>query len=154
MLKRRIVAFLLLLGLALQLASPCAAAPATEASVRELMAMTGAGDLGVQVMQQMMPGLKKLGPELPDAWWDEFMKGVDPDDLVALLVPIYQKHFSEEEIRETIRFYRSPTGRKVIQTLPMVMQESMAAGQQWGQKLARRVLDEAKARQAGSARDH
>jgi uncharacterized protein len=69
-------------------------------------------------------------------------------------VPIYQKHFSEEEIRETIRFYRSPTGRKVIQTLPMVMQESMAAGQQWGQELARRVLDEAKARQAGSARDH
>lgn len=152
MIKRRVLALAAMLVLCLATSSWCTAKPASEASVRELMTLTGAGDLGVQVMRQMMPGLKKLGPDLPASYWDEFMESVDPNELVALMVPIYQKHFSEEEIRETIRFYQSATGRKVIQTLPLVMQESMAAGQQWGQKLAQRVLDQAKSRRDGSAR--
>jgi hypothetical protein len=118
---------------------------ASEATVKEFIAVTGAGNLGVQVMQNMLPSLKRLVPSAPESFWTDFMHEVKPEDLEALLVPIYQKNFTENEIRETIKFYRSPTGQKVIRQLPKVMQESMAVGQVWGQQLAQRVIEKAKA---------
>jgi hypothetical protein len=118
---------------------------ASEASIKELMALTGAGNIGIQVMQTMLPTLKQLVPQAPDSFWTEFMSGVHPEDLEKLVVPIYQKHFTEQEIRETIEFYNSPTGRKVVQQLPMVMQESMAVGRVYGQQLAQKVIEKAKA---------
>jgi hypothetical protein len=142
---QRLFALTLLIGLNFPLANTSVAAPATDASVRELLDLTGAGSIGVQVMQQMLPGLKNLAPELPEAFWDGFMKEANPDELVNLVVPIYQKHFSEEEIAELLRFYRSPTGMKVTETLPQVMQESMLAGQEWGQRLAVKVMERARA---------
>ncbi len=118
---------------------------ASEKSVKELMALTGAGNLGLQMMQNMLPSLKQLVPQAPTSFWTEFMQEVHPTDLEELVVPIYQKNFTEQEIRETIEFYRSPTGQKVIRQLPNVMQESMAVGQTWGRQLAQKVIEKAKA---------
>jgi len=119
--------------------------PASEASVKELMSLTGAGNLGVQMAQNLLPALKQIIPQAPESFWTEFMKGVNADDLVKLVIPIYQKHFTEKEIRETLAFYRTPTGQKILKELPQVMQESMATGQQWGQDIARRAVEKAKA---------
>jgi hypothetical protein len=44
-------------------------------------------------------------------------------------------------VRDVITFFNSPTGKKFVQQQPAVMQESMAAGQQWGQSLARRAME-------------
>lgn len=144
---RVIVAFAFL---GLLSATAKAATPASDKSIRELMTLTGAANIGVQMMESMLPELKKLVPQVRESFWTEFMQGVDPDEMVNLVVPIYQKHFSEEEIQETIRFYRSPTGKKVIQALPQVMQESVAAGQKWGQQLARQVVEKAQKAQSNS----
>lgn len=144
MMKKQFVAFVAIALLILPTVNSYAANQATEKSIRELISLTGAGNLGVQVMQSMLPSLKQLVPQAPESFWTEFMKEVNPDELVTLIVPIYKKHFTEEEIQETIKFYRSPTGKKVIKTLPQVMQESMAAGQQWGQMLIQRVTEKAK----------
>jgi len=40
-------------------------------------------------------------------------------------VPIYDKHFTDSEIRELITFYRSPVGQKVITAMPELMMEMM-----------------------------
>lgn len=120
------------------------ATPASAKSVRELMTLTGSGKIGVQVMRNMMPALKRMLPKVPDSFWTEFMKSVHPEDLTALIVPIYQEHFTEEDIQNTIKFYKSPTGKKVIRMLPVIMQESMQVGQQWGQKLAQQAYEKAK----------
>ena len=118
---------------------------ASEATVKEFIAVTGAGNLGVQVMQTMLPSLKRLVPNAPESFWTDFMHEVKPEDLETLLVPVYQKNFTEDEIRETIKFYRTPTGQKLIRQLPNVMRESMALGQMWGQQLAQKVIEKAKA---------
>ncbi len=46
------------------------------------------------------------------------------------MTALYAKHFSEEEINDMIAFYQSETGRKTIEKMPVVMQESMAISQQ------------------------
>lgn len=45
------------------------------------------------------------------------------DDLAA---PIFDKHFSESELREWIVFYKSPVGKKSIELIPVMMTEMMA----------------------------
>ena len=118
---------------------------ALEADIRELMAMTGAGNVGVQVMNQMLAPMQQARPGVPAEFWDRFMEKVDPGELVDMTVPIYARHFTHEEIKELVAFYKTPLGQKVIATLPAVMQESMAAGQKWGEELGRKIANELRA---------
>ena len=149
MIRKYLATFMTVILVALPAANSYAA-PATEKSIRELMTLTGAGNLGVQAMQNMLPAMKQLVPQAPESFWTDVMKEVDSDELITLIIPIYKRHFTEEEIQDTIKFYKSPAGRKMIQALPQVMQESMAVGQQWGEKLAQRVIAKAKAQKPKS----
>lgn len=119
------------------------AATATEKSVRELLTITGAGEMGKQMMRNMLPGLKQMVPQVPEAFWTEFMNEVDANELIDQVIPIYQRHYSEEDLQAAIKFYRSPAGRRMIEKQSVVMQESMQVGQQWGQDVARRVIEKA-----------
>lgn len=50
------------------------------------------------------------------------------DEMVEALIPIYQRHLSRADIEETIRFYSSPAGQKLLKEQPVMLQEGMAAG--------------------------
>lgn len=50
------------------------------------------------------------------------------EDLVTnVYLPIYRKHFSEQEIKELTSFYSSPLGKKTATLTPSMMQESSEA---------------------------
>ncbi len=121
-----------------------APAPATNddraQKIEELLVLTGSGDLGVQVMEGMLVQMRQALPDVPAEWWGAFLEKVDPESLNALVVPIYEKHFSDEEIDAMLAFYRTPVGQSVVTKLPVIMQESMAAGQTWGQELMQDVI--------------
>ena len=51
------------------------------------------------------------------------------------MVPVYHNNFTHEEIKGLLQFYATPLGKKVIQTLPAVVQQSMAAGQNWSESM-------------------
>lgn len=120
-------------------AAQTAADKAKAADIKKLMTLTGAGNLGIQAMGQMLQVLKQATPKVPEAFWAEFQKEVNPDELVDRVVPIYAKHLSHGEIKELIKFYETPLGKKLIATLPAITQESMVVGQQWGMDLANRA---------------
>lgn len=124
---------LLLSGLA-------SAEQASSESIKALLKATGSGDLGVQVLNQMVPALKKMIPDAPETFWTDFMSEVDASDLEDLVVPIYQKYLTTSDIEEINRFYQTQAGKKMIRVQPAIMQESMAVGQLWGQELAQKVL--------------
>ncbi len=67
------------------------------------------------------------------------MEKVDPEELINIIIPIYSKHFTHDEIKELLKFYKTPTGKKVILVMPRVMQENVAMGQRWGTELGRKV---------------
>jgi hypothetical protein len=62
------------------------------------------------------------------------------DDLVTVMVPVYKAHLSEADLKEIIKFYESSVGKKLAQKTPVITQESMQAGQQWGQVIAGKVM--------------
>jgi len=127
--------------------SSFAATPSKE-SIQLLMHKTGAGEMGVQVMNQMLPALKQLAPSASDEFWNEFMKEVNSDDLIDQIIPIYQKHLSQSDIDDINKFFDSAAGKRFIASQPAIMQESMVAGQAWGQAIAQKVMLKAQAGQS------
>jgi hypothetical protein len=119
---------------------PAYAQRASSQSIKELLDKTQAGDMGIQAMNQMLPSLKVMVPDAPDNFWREFMAGVNSDDLVEMIIPIYQKYLTEKDISELNKFYSSPVGKKLIRYQPIIMQESMTVGQRWGENIAKEVL--------------
>ncbi len=113
--------------------------------IEKILTLTGSAQMAVQVIEQMVGAFKQTMPNAPAKFWDDFMKEVDPNDLVKLMVPVYDKHFTHDDIKQLIKFYESPIGKKFLEKTPMITQESMTAGQQWGQQLAARVPEKLQA---------
>jgi hypothetical protein len=49
------------------------------------------------------------------------------------MVAIYASNFSAGELRDLTAFYKSPTGQTFLQKTPLVTQQTMVAGQKFGQ---------------------
>lgn len=120
---------------------------AKEADIRHLLDLTGAAGLATQMMNQMEQNIRPLmmnslppgdyRDKLIDLFLKKFNSKVDTRQLIALIIPVYDKYYTGAEIKTLIQFYESPTGRKVAETMPKVLAESQAAGTGWGQELGR-----------------
>jgi hypothetical protein len=83
--------------------------PSKEASIRQLMELTGAKGLGGQMMQagmdQFRSTVTESQPDNPrtkqfiDAFVTTFQKHFDPDSLTERIIPIYDKYLSEEDVK-------------------------------------------------------
>lgn len=120
------------------------AGQASEASVRKLMELTGATDLAASMVDQMIPMMKRSQPDMPDEFWQAFREEAKPDFLMMSIIPIYQKHLTQDEVSLLIDFYQTDVGRKLVSVQPMIMQEYMMAGQSWGKAAAMRAFDRLK----------
>ena len=121
--------------------------PSTEmrADILKLLEVTGAADLAVQLIDQSLGPMIQSMPNVPQEFWTKFIDKLDKDALSNMIVPIYAKYFTHDEIKELLTFYQTPLGQKVIATLPSVIRESTVAGQRWGEELGQQVVDELKA---------
>lgn len=112
--------------------------------IKQLLELTGSGKLGIQVMDQMINSFKKSHATVNQEFWDDFRKEINANDIQNIILPIYDKYYTESDIDQLIQFYNSPTGKKMIQNMPLVMQESIAAGQNWGKEIAQKVYSRLK----------
>jgi uncharacterized protein len=110
-----------------------------EADIRKLISVAGSEDILRQTLPKMVAQMKLAMPQVPDEAWHELEKPETIKKLVDLYVPIYEKHFTHDEIRGMLNFYETPLGKKMVTTMPLVLQESMDAGNRWGIDLAKRI---------------
>ncbi len=118
--------------------------PTRNEDIEKLLELTGAGKLGIQVMNQMIPVFKQGNPGIPDKFWKDFMAEVNAKELVEMVIPIYGKYLSHDEVKQLIKFYDTPVGKKLIEVQPKIMLESMIAGQKWGQQLGEKIAEKLK----------
>jgi uncharacterized protein len=57
-------------------------------------------------------------------------------ELTDLVARVYALNFTADELRTIQAFYQTPTGQKVREKMPLVSQQSMMIGQQWGKTLS------------------
>ena len=119
--------------------------PEKKADIRKILDMTGALAITQQMIDQIMfqttRNIRARRPDVPQKVIDalrEEVSGVVKDNLASifeLMLSIYHQHFTHEEIKGMIQFYSTDLGRKLIQAMPSIMQESMRAGAQWSKSL-------------------
>lgn len=134
--------FLKVLLLVLFIANPVLAAPASEASIKQLLVVTQVQKLLLdtqrQVSSMMDAGMHQaLKGKTPSASEQEAMRHMQLK-MTAMLqeefawkkiepmyIRLYQESFSEEEIAGMLAFYQTPAGQSMIHKLPILMQKAM-----------------------------
>lgn len=111
--------------------------------IEKMLRLTGMEKLVGQMQTQMIASLKAQMPQASQLFWTKFQQKIDTRDLIEKLIPIYDKYYTTEDIRAVNAFYETPTGQKLISTLPQVMQEAMKVGQEYGEKMAKQAAEEA-----------
>jgi uncharacterized protein len=115
-----------------------------EKTLKKMFEVSGSEESYKAVIKQMFDMFKDQYPEterkIMDEMEGEFLK-TSLDDLVEMLVPVYKKYMSEEELQELIKFYQTPVGKKYAKNTPAIMQESMQLGQQWGLKIGQKFQE-------------
>jgi hypothetical protein len=87
---------------------------------------------------QMNPNMFKDLTEVADALRKEYAPR-----LTALrqdIVKIYAARFTEQELKDTLAFYKSPVGKKLLSEEPAFVERSMSAAQDWAVKLNEEAL--------------
>ena len=141
------------LGLALAAAAVAAQAqqqpsPGATASARELMELKGVQNLVnpvvVGVIEQTKgsilatnPGLSKDLDEVAAQLRTEFAQRTT--EVTNEITRLYAQRFSEQELKEAIAFYKTPTGKKILAEEPKILDETYARVQQWANRLQSEV---------------
>lgn len=89
-------------------------------------------------VSMMVKQFKMINTDVPAEVWDELeveFEKASIDELISMLVPVYQRHLTESDLDAIIQFYETPVGKKLAKATPAISEESMQVGQQWGAKI-------------------
>ena len=124
--------------------------PDTIAAARELLVTLGGAD---QIKATMAIVMKSLKPAIVqnrleverdfDAMLPLVLESFNTrmNEVIDQIAAVYARTFTADELREAVAFYRGPTGQKIVQKLPALLQESMAVGQRFGQSIGSELRD-------------
>ena len=65
-------------------------------------------------------------------------------ELLEEIAILYARKLEAADMKAVAEFYRSPAGSKLIDAQPQIVQESIMAGQRWGQRIGREIEEEAR----------
>ena len=140
--KRILLAMLLLLctGVMSFAQQPASVAPASKEDVQKYLALMHSREMMTKMMDAMLKPMHqvlheqhlkdkdKLPPDFESRMnreMDDFLKNFPFEEMIQAMVPVYQKHFTKDDINNFIAFYSTPTGQKLLQEMPAIMAESM-----------------------------
>ena len=119
-------------------------------ALKEMFVASGSEETYKAVLDQLFSMYRQEYTEVDPKIWDEYemeFKKTSIDDLTEMLVPVYSKYLSLEEVKEITKFYATPAGSKLAKNTPLIMQESMQVGQKWGMEIGERITKEIEKRQ-------
>src|SRR5271168_1461892 len=124
--------------------------PVKAADIRALMELVGARDLvqdslttsSEQYREKLLSTVpnNEKGQAFINAFITSYENKYDADQVTEQLVTIYDKHYSDEEIKGLLQFYGSPLGQKVAAEMPKINRETQAASRTASGKAAREAL--------------
>jgi hypothetical protein len=131
-------------------ARPQTPSPDAVAAARELLVTLGGAN---QIKATILVVMKNLKPAIVqnrveverdfDAMLPLIVESFNTrmNEVIDQISVVYARTFTADELREAVAFYRGPTGQKIVQKLPALLQESMAVGQRFGQAIGNELRD-------------
>src|SRR6266481_8774264 len=128
--------------------------PTKEADIRSLMELVGARDAvqdgarsaieqSREKLLSTVPNNDK-GQAFVNAFAASYQKKFDAELVTNQLVGIYDKHFTDDEIKGLLQFYGSPRGQKAAAEMPKINRETQAAIRVANTRAAKDALAELK----------
>jgi hypothetical protein len=114
-------------------------------NIKRLLEITGAKAMNEQMLTQMLNAIQNQYPNVPEQFWDTFAAEINVDDLINEYIPLYDKYFTNEEITGMIAFYETPLGKKTLNVLPQITQDSMEIGIKYGRQAAQKAIQKLQA---------
>ena len=124
--------------------------PDKEEVIRKLFEVQGTRKAMQEVLAGMSANLKPtLARTLPpgdyrdkliDLFFEKFQSSMKIDDLIDLIVPIYDKYFSKEDLLGLTQFYQTPLGKRLNSVLPQLTVEIQTAASKMGEELGRQSM--------------
>lgn len=116
--------------------------PETAAEIRRLLEATGMNKAVVAFFGSHSPGIRALLlKDLPASvdrekvakrFQEELQKRIASGQVLDVVIPIYAKHFTREEIKSFLAFYESPAGKRYAEEAPSLVSEiNNAAAPYW-----------------------
>ena len=102
--------------------------------VLELLSLLNAKQQSEEVLNSMIKSM-------PYDVRDTLKKAFDADEMINLIVPVYEKYLTEDDLRAAISFYKSPAGKKLLKAQPMIMKDSIIVMKVYAQKKLEEVLN-------------
>ena len=117
-------------------------APATKEDVQRYFEVTHARERMKQVMDLMAKNVRDTAHDQlskdkaslpPDAEervqkkTEDLLKDMPIDEIIDVMVSVYQKHWTKGDVDNLIAFYSTPTGQKLQNEMPQTMAEAMQA---------------------------
>ncbi len=112
-------------------------------TIMEMFEVVGTNKIYKTMITGMFDMYKRQKSDVPTEFWNELeAEFLDSSikDLNKLLIPIYHKHFTIEDLKIVVDFYKSETGQKFVSKTPFIMQEAMEIGEQWGKGIGEKVM--------------
>jgi hypothetical protein len=142
-------------------AAPASIDPVKEADIRSLLELVGAHDAVQDAVtkgtEQFRENLiasvpdNERGQKFVNAFVADYQKKFNPDDVTSQLVGIYDRHFTEDDVKTLLQFYGSPLGQKYAVEMPKISAEVQAANRAVSTRVAKDVLQDLRQRYPGIA---
>jgi uncharacterized protein len=119
------------------------------AAARELISVKGGGGMFEPVIPGVVESTKNsLLPTNPNLAKDlnevslQLRKEYESKkaELVYEVAIVYAKHFTEQELKDLVTFYRSPLGQKMLKEEPVALDESLKRAQDWSVDFSEAVM--------------
>src|SRR5215468_5890963 len=133
--------------------------PAKDAEIRALIELVGARDQiqdaittsAEQYREKLLATVPNndKGQAFINSVISEYEKNYDLDDVIRQLVAIYDKHYTDDEIKGLLQFYGTPFGQKVAAEQPKIAREVQEAMRSTSIKTVREALEHAKQENPG-----
>ena len=78
-------------------------------------------------------------PKVPDEFWTEFNQLIgkkEMDELIARVIPVYEKHMSHETVKKLIDMFETPFWEEWKEKMPKISREAGLIGSEWGRALS------------------
>ncbi|MHB8302212.1 MAG: DUF2059 domain-containing protein [Acidobacteriaceae bacterium] len=115
--------------------------PATAAQIHELLQLTGASRNADLMVGRMVQAAKQQAPAFfPQDFWTDLQQSFQHLDAEGLMVPYFQKYYSQADVQKAIAFYKTPAGKRLVDIQPIIMQQTQKIVMQRAQDVGHQVL--------------
>lgn len=111
-------------------------------NVKEIINLSGLSFMSTDMKSQFLNQFKKSYPKVKDSFWKKMEAEINTHSLIEQTATLFEKFYTEDEIKELLLFYKSPLGKKMISNMPLIVKESQAIGQKWGFEIAKKITDQ------------